>query len=116
MESPSGFAPALPKPVSRPAQLPNPPLVSILSCQCCTASCALLSVLHCKATCNSCLQAYELVQGALVRWSEQQAGQRPPPTAVMVHGILGSRKNMQAYAHRLVEVCKHPQHSSQDNK
>lgn len=72
-ESPSGFAPALPKPVSRPAQLPNPPL------------------------------AYELVQGALVRWSEQQAGQRPPPTAVMVHGILGSRKNMQAYAHRLVE-------------
>ncbi len=62
------------------------------------------------------LQAYELVQGALVRWSEQQAGQRPPPTAVMVHGILGSRKNMQAYAHRLVEVCKHPQHSSKDNK
>ena len=51
-----------------------------------------------------CLQAYELVQGPLVRWSEQQAGQRPPPTAVMVHGILGSRKNMQAYAHRLVEV------------
>ena len=50
------------------------------------------------------LQAYELVQGPLVRWSEQQMGQRPPPTAVMVHGILGSRKNMQAYAHRLVEV------------
>ncbi len=40
-----------------------------------------------------------------MRWSEQQAGQRPPPTAVMVHGILGSRKNMQAYARRLVEVC-----------
>ena len=50
------------------------------------------------------LQAYELVQGPLVRWSEQQMGQRPPPTAVMVHGILGSRKNMHAYAHRLVEV------------
>lgn len=50
------------------------------------------------------LQAYELVQGPLVRWSEQQVGQRPPPTAVMVHGILGSRKNMQAYARRLVEV------------
>ena len=53
------------------------------------------------------VQAYELVQGPLVRWSEQQSGQRPPPTAVMVHGILGSRKNMQAYAHRLVEV-HHP--------
>lgn len=50
------------------------------------------------------LQAYELVQGPLVRWSEQQMGQRPPPTAVMVHGILGSRKNMHAYARRLVEV------------
>ena len=51
------------------------------------------------------LQAYEVVQGALVRWSEQQTGTRPPPTAVMVHGILGSRKNMQAYARRLVEVA-----------
>ena len=51
------------------------------------------------------MQAYELVQGPLVRWSEQQSGQRPPPTAVMVHGILGSRKNMHAYARRLVEVC-----------
>ena len=50
------------------------------------------------------LQAYELVQGPLVRWSEPQPGTRPPPTVVMVHGILGSRKNMQAYAHRLVEV------------
>ena len=39
-----------------------------------------------------------------MRWSEQQMGQRPPPTAVMVHGILGSRKNMHAYARRLVEV------------
>lgn len=44
------------------------------------------------------------MQGPLVRWSEQQMGQRPPPTAVMVHGILGSRKNMHAYARRLVEV------------
>lgn len=61
-----------------------------------------------EAAMLSFAQAYELVQGALVRWSEQQAGQRPPPTAVMVHGILGSRKNMQAYARRLVEVCKHP--------
>lgn len=46
---------------------------------------------------------YELVQGALARWSEVQKGQRAPPTVVMIHGILGSRKNMQAFAHRLVE-------------
>lgn len=73
VESPSGFAPALPQSTSRPSSLSDPPL------------------------------AYEVVQGALVRWSEQQTGTRPPPTAVMVHGILGSRKNMQAYARRLVE-------------
>ena len=50
------------------------------------------------------MQAYELVQGPLARWSEHQPGTRPPPTVVMVHGILGSRKNMHAFAHRLVEV------------
>ena len=54
--------------------------------------------------CTAALQGYELVQGALARWSEVQKGQRAPPTVVMIHGILGSRKNMQAFAHRLVEV------------
>ena len=54
--------------------------------------------------CTAALQGYELVQGTLARWSEVQKGQRAPPTVVMLHGILGSRKNMQAFAHRLVEV------------
>ncbi|XP_068652571.1 abhydrolase domain-containing protein C22H12.03 isoform X2 [Aristolochia californica] len=34
--------------------------------------------------------AYDLVQGALVRWSSAVPD---PPTAVLLHGILGSRKN-----------------------
>lgn len=47
---------------------------------------------------------YELVQGALVRWTDASPDSRPPPTAVLVHGILGSRRNMQSFAHRLVEA------------
>lgn len=50
------------------------------------------------------LQGYEMVQGALVRWSEVASSSRPPPTAVLVHGILGSRKNMHSIARRLVQV------------
>ena len=46
--------------------------------------------------------AYELVQGALVRWSHPT--QKSPPTAVLVHGILGSRRNMASFAKMLVEV------------
>lgn len=49
-------------------------------------------------------QGYEMIQGALVRWSEMSPAVRPPPTAVLVHGILGSRKNMQSFARRLVQV------------
>lgn len=45
--------------------------------------------------------AYELVQGALVRWSHPS--QKSPPTAVLVHGILGSRRNMASFAKMLVE-------------
>ncbi|CAK9151901.1 unnamed protein product [Ilex paraguariensis] len=38
--------------------------------------------------------AYDLVQGALVRWSYIMDKSVPdPPTAVLLHGILGSRKN-----------------------
>ncbi|KAK9812876.1 hypothetical protein WJX72_005084 [[Myrmecia] bisecta] len=47
--------------------------------------------------------AYEVIQGALVRWSARGRSSRPPPTAIMVHGILGSRKNMLQFAQRLVE-------------
>eukprot|EP00884_Botryococcus_braunii_P001049 jgi/Botrbrau1/10945/Bobra.0383s0002.1 len=47
--------------------------------------------------------AYEVVQGYLVRWSEVGKWGKPPPTAVLVHGILGSRKNMLPFAHRIVE-------------
>lgn len=47
--------------------------------------------------------AYEVVQGYLVRWSEVGKWGKPPPTAVLVHGILGSRKNMLSFAHRIVE-------------
>lgn len=48
--------------------------------------------------------AYELIKGALVRYSDRASlGARPPPTAVLVHGILGCRRNMQSFARRLVE-------------
>ena len=33
------------------------------------------------------------------------AAARPPPTCVLVHGILGSRRNMLSLAQRLVRVC-----------
>ncbi|GFR51573.1 hypothetical protein Agub_g13911 [Astrephomene gubernaculifera] len=46
--------------------------------------------------------AYELYQGALARWSHSD-GAAVPPTAVMVHGILGNRRNMSSFAKMLVE-------------
>lgn len=49
------------------------------------------------------LQAHEIIQGALVRYSEVDNGKQPP-TAVLVHGILGNRRNMQGFARRLVQV------------
>ncbi|KAK9792999.1 hypothetical protein WJX73_005778 [Symbiochloris irregularis] len=49
--------------------------------------------------------AYELVQGPLVRWSESGATARTaPPTAVLLHGVLGSRKNMHSFAHQIVRA------------
>ena len=36
-------------------------------------------------------------------------GGKRPPTAVMVHGILGNRRNMHAFAKRLSEVSPCPQ-------
>ena len=54
------------------------------------------------------LVAYELVQGALVRFSSPKStAARPPPTVVLVHGIMGSRRNMQSFAKRLVQGFPH---------
>ncbi|KAK6787314.1 hypothetical protein RDI58_015839 [Solanum bulbocastanum] len=48
--------------------------------------------------------AYELVQGAKVKWSYIMEGSLPePPTAVLLHGILGSRKNWGSFARRLAQ-------------
>ncbi|KMS99711.1 hypothetical protein BVRB_1g021440 [Beta vulgaris subsp. vulgaris] len=48
--------------------------------------------------------AYDLVQGALVKWSSLMDKSVPePPTAVLVHGILGCRKNWGSFARRLAK-------------
>ncbi|KAJ9526727.1 hypothetical protein QJQ45_017529 [Haematococcus lacustris] len=47
-------------------------------------------------------QAYEMVQGPLARWTKRVPGQAPP-TAVLVHGILGRRQNMQSFARMLAQ-------------
>ncbi len=42
---------------------------------------------------------------AQARWShDAHPAGNPPPTAVLVHGILGNRKNMSNFAKMLVEV------------
>jgi pimeloyl-ACP methyl ester carboxylesterase len=51
---------------------------------------------------SSSILAYDLVQGALVRWSSVMDRSLPdPPTAVFLHGILGCRKNWGTFAKRL---------------
>lgn len=48
--------------------------------------------------------AYDLVQGALVKWSSLMDKSVPePPTAVLIHGILGCRKNWGSFARRLAK-------------
>jgi hypothetical protein len=49
------------------------------------------------------LQAYELLQGNLVRFSPD-ANTKDVPTAVLVHGILGSKRNLNSFARMIVEV------------
>jgi len=46
-------------------------------------------------------QGYELLQGNLVRFSPD-AINKGAPTAVLVHGILGSRKNLHSFARKIV--------------
>ncbi|EPS61041.1 hypothetical protein M569_13759, partial [Genlisea aurea] len=46
--------------------------------------------------------AYDIVQGAEVRWSYIMDRSAPvPPTAVFLHGILGCRKNWGSFVRRL---------------
>ncbi|XP_038886786.1 protein ABHD11 [Benincasa hispida] len=47
--------------------------------------------------------AFDLVQGALVKWSNVLDRSPDPPTAVFLHGILGSRKNWGTFARRLAK-------------
>ena len=46
--------------------------------------------------------ASELLQGNMVRFSD--TSKRDAPTAVLVHGILGSRRNLQSFARMVVEA------------
>ncbi|PIA44221.1 hypothetical protein AQUCO_01700077v1 [Aquilegia coerulea] len=46
--------------------------------------------------------AYDLIQGELVEWSSA-ARNSDRPTAVLLHGILGGRKNWGSFARRLAE-------------
>ncbi|KAH1223243.1 putative esterase/lipase [Glycine max] len=53
---------------------------------------------------SSGILAYDLIQGALVRWSSVMDRSLPePPTAVFLHGILGCRKNWGTFARRLAQ-------------
>ncbi|ONI35615.1 hypothetical protein PRUPE_1G546000 [Prunus persica] len=48
--------------------------------------------------------AFDLVQGALVKWSSVTDRSLPePPTAVFLHGILGCRKNWGTFTRRLAQ-------------
>lgn len=50
------------------------------------------------------LQSYELIKGNLARFSDTRNSS--VPTAVLVHGILGSRRNLQGFARMIVEVSR----------
>ncbi|KAG2489158.1 hypothetical protein HYH03_012384 [Edaphochlamys debaryana] len=46
--------------------------------------------------------AFEIVQGSDVQWSGVQDSAAAPPTAVLVHGILGHKTNLSSFAELLV--------------
>lgn len=50
--------------------------------------------------------AYEVIQGPLVKFS-RDAAIKDVPTAVFVHGILGSRRNLASFAKMITEVRRH---------
>jgi pimeloyl-ACP methyl ester carboxylesterase len=52
---------------------------------------------------NIATLSFELVQGNIVRFLPESQ-RRAAPTAVLVHGILGSRRNLASFAHTLVEA------------
>ncbi|KAL1355673.1 hypothetical protein HN51_007676 [Arachis hypogaea] len=53
---------------------------------------------------SSSILAYELIQGANVRWNSVLDKSIPdPPTAVFLHGILGCRKNWGTFAKRMAK-------------
>lgn len=45
-----------------------------------------------------------MVQGPLVKWSVESPDGPHPPTAVLIHGILGSRRNLLSFAKRLSQT------------
>lgn len=51
--------------------------------------------------------AYEMVRGPLAEWSDTAGGRHTHPyTGVLLHGVLGSRRNLITFARRLAEA--HP--------
>lgn len=48
--------------------------------------------------------AYEIVSGALVRWSLERPEGPHPPTAVLVHGIMGMGRNWKTFANDLAQA------------
>uniref|UniRef100_A0A061SE42 AB hydrolase-1 domain-containing protein n=1 Tax=Tetraselmis sp. GSL018 TaxID=582737 RepID=A0A061SE42_9CHLO len=60
---------------------------------------------HVQRTFSLPTLAHEIVAGSQVTWAPSSSrAEQPPPTAVLVHGIMGSKRNLQSLARRLVEV------------
>lgn len=56
------------------------------------------------ATGTSAALAHDILQGDLVQWDPSDPKRFPqPPTCVLVHGILGSRRNLLSFGKRLVQ-------------